>query len=209
MIHQSITASRRLPDFQLAQSTSIYIVAFLLLFLASINSVLANDSPVIVPENATVKSYGDGWSCNVGYREVNGACAMVKVPDHAYPTYKSYGKGWECKRGYLSNNDVCNYIKIPVNGYLDYNGIRVKCDRGYYMKNKLCELVKVPDNAYLNESSYEPGWTCERGYQMVKKGCVALKVPENAHIGFSGKSWECDKPYTKKLGKCILQSEYR
>ena len=260
-------------EFQLAHATSVYIVVLLLLFSAPFNSVLANDAQTNVPENATARSYGDGWTCNVGYRKSNGACAVIIVPEHAYPTYKSYGKGWACKRGYLENNEACNYIKIPangyldyggtrvkcdrgyikknklcklikipdnaylkessyeqgwackrgylenneacnyikipVNGYLDYNGTRVKCDRGYIKKNKLCKLIKIPDNAYLKESSYETGWTCKRGYEMVNMECNTLRVPENAHISFSGKVWECDKPYTKKQGKCILQMKYR
>jgi hypothetical protein len=51
------------------------------------------------PNNSTSKNYGRGWDCDIGYRESDGSCNAVDVPDNAYATGKSYGSGWECLRG--------------------------------------------------------------------------------------------------------------
>jgi hypothetical protein len=185
--------------------TSVHALFFLSLWVSTPNLVFAKDATNDTPDNATAKSYGNGWNCNKGYRESKGACATVKVPVNAYPTNKTYGQGWECKRGFQQFNNTCKHIKVPENGYLDYSGIKVQCNRGYRLLNKTCEAIKVPANGHLEESSYGPGWKCERGYRANNKGaCIALKIPENAHIGYSGKSWECDKPYFKNQNDCIL-----
>lgn len=197
-----------LDGLQRTRVISAYIVIFLSLWVTSPSLVFAKDVSNDVPENATAKRYGDGWNCNQGYRESKGACAAVKVPANAYPTNKTYGQGWKCKRSFREVNNTCNHIKVPENGYLDYSGIKVKCDRGYLLVNKNCEVIKVPANGYLEKSSYGPGWTCKRGYRADKGACIALKIPENAHIGFSGKVWECNKPYIKKQNNCILPVKY-
>ena len=193
-----------LDGLQRTRVISAYILIFLSLWATAPNLVYAKGVSNGMPENASAKSYGDGWNCNIGYRENKGACTALKIPANAYPTNKTYGQGWECKRSYREINETCDYIKVPKNGYLDYSGIRVKCNRGYLMVKKTFEVINVPANGYLEESSYGPGWTCERGYRADKGACIALKIPENAHIGYSGKVWECDKPYTKKQNNCIL-----
>ena len=184
--------------------TSVYTLLFLSLWVSSPSLVFAKDAPKEVPENATANRYGDGWSCDKGYRESQGACAAIKVPANAFPTNKSYGQGWECIRGFKQNDNKCNQIKVPKNGYLDYSGVRVKCNRGYLMVNKICNVIKVPANGYLEPSAYGPGWTCERGFRADDDTCIALKVPKNAHIGYSGKVWECNNPYIKKNNNCIM-----
>ena len=40
----------------------------------------AQSSSDRVPENASARSYGNGWSCNPGYRESNGECEAIAVP---------------------------------------------------------------------------------------------------------------------------------
>ena len=193
-----------LDGFQQIRVISAYILIFLSLWVTAPNLVFAEGVSNDVPENATAKRFGDGWNCNQGYRESKGACAAVKVPANAYPTNKTYGQGWKCKRSFREVNDACYPIKVPKNGYLDYSGIKVKCDRGYLLVNKTCKAIKVPANGYLEVSSYGPGWKCERGYQADKGACIALKIPANAHIGYSGKKWECNKPYIEKQNNCIF-----
>jgi len=177
---------------------------FLSLWLSAANPVFAKAAPKDIPDNASSRNYGNGWSCNKGYRESKGACTALTIPANAYPTNKTYGQGWECKRGFKQINNTCKQIMVPTNGYLDYSGIRVKCNRGYILDNNTCKVIKVPENGYLELSSYGPGWTCDRGYRVDKGACIALNVPENAHIGHSGKVWECNKPYIKRNNKCIL-----
>ena len=187
-----------------ARSLSLYILISLSLWILVPNHALSNGVSDGVPENSSVKSYGGGWSCNPGYRENKGGCAAVKVPENAYPTNKTYGNGWLCKHGFREISNTCMLIMVPENGYIDYSGLRVKCDRGYLLLDDACVEIKVPANAYLMDSYYGPGWTCERGYQALKGACVALNIPENAHIGFSGKVWDCNKPYIERRGSCYL-----
>ena len=194
-----------LDGWQRVSSRLAYLLLFLCLMIASPIHVFAKGVENSIPDNAKANNYGDGWSCNLGYRENKEGCAAVIVPDNAYPTDRQYGKGWECKRGYLEAEGSCSYINVPKNGYLDYSGIRVKCDRGFLMTNNICEAIKVPANGYLEVSSYGPGWACQRGYRIDKEDCVALSVPENAHIGFSGNVWECNTPYIKRRNGCIIQ----
>ena len=86
--------------------------------------VFAQGSSAEVPDNAHAKSYGNGWECNKGYRDVNAGCAAVKVPANAYPTNHSYGRGWECNRGYLEADETCRFVKVPSNAYLNADGDR-------------------------------------------------------------------------------------
>ncbi len=187
-----------------ARSLSMFILILLSLWIIVPGHAFSKGVSDAVPENASVKSYGDGWRCNPGYRENEGGCAAIKVPDNAYPTNKTYGNGWLCKHGYRETNNTCMLIMVPENGYIDYSGLRVKCDRGYLMLDDVCVEIKVPANAYLKESYYGPGWICERGYQAVKGACVALSIPVNAHIRFSGRAWDCNKPYIERRGSCYL-----
>ena len=197
-----------LDSLQRKRIISAFILIFLSLWVTASNLAFAKDVSNEVPENATAKTYGDGWNCNQGYRVRKGACIAVTLPANAYLTNKTYRQGWECQRSFLRINNTCVPIKVPINGYLDYSGIKVKCERGYLLVNKTCEAIKVPANGYLKESSFGPGWTCERGYRASKGNCIALKIPKNAHIGFSGKVWECNKPYIKKQDNCILPVKY-
>jgi len=160
-----------------------------------------------LPDNASAKSYGDGWSCNVGYRKNSDHCVAIKIPNNAYPTNKRYGTGWECHRGYHKYNDSCELVKVLENGYLNYTGRKWECNRGYLKVGDSCKVIKVPVNGFLKESSYAPGWNCERGFREVKDTCVALKVPKNAYISYSGHTWECSTPYIKKNFKCIMPTK--
>lgn len=35
------------------------------------------------PENAQLRRFGGGWECDPGYREREGACAAVAIPENA------------------------------------------------------------------------------------------------------------------------------
>jgi hypothetical protein len=60
--------------------------------------VFAQASRVEMPANAHAKSYGDGWECDRGFRNVAQACVAVKLPANAHTD--TSGDGWECRRGY-------------------------------------------------------------------------------------------------------------
>ena len=67
------------------------------LFVGPIFALLVFALPAFgqsMPENASAKSYGEGWVCNVGYRLVNNdACAAVTAPENAFETNRTYGPG--------------------------------------------------------------------------------------------------------------------
>jgi hypothetical protein len=166
-------------------------------------AAIAKDNSVSIPKNAKAKSFGTGWECIRGFRQSKGDCIRMKIPPNAYPTKSTYGAVWECQRGFKSKDETCVAIKVPANGYLASYGDQWKCHRGYHQVENKCLAVIVPVNAYLADDGYGRGWTCNRGFAVTKKGCIPVKVPANAHLGFSGGSWECDRPYREKQGSCV------
>lgn len=162
-------------------------------------------SSVGVPEHASANRYGGGWTCARGYRESDGACLAVLVPDHAFATNKSYGPGWECNWGYREIEQACIAIKVPPNAYINSSGAGSwTCNRGYRAERDACVAIKVPSHGYLTDAQHGPGWRCDRGYRALKDACVALEIPENAHLDYSGNDWDCNEPYRKRDGKCTL-----
>ena len=100
-----------------------------------------------VPENAQAKSYGTGWSCNPGYRESDGACAAIDIPEFAYATNRSYGSGWKCSHGFEEVDGSCAPIRVPANAYLDaVAGGGWKCSRGFRAADNACVAIDVPEN---------------------------------------------------------------
>jgi len=85
-------------------------------------AAFAESSSAMFPENAHAKSYGTGWECNPGYRQVENSCAALEVPANAFPTNASYGAGWECKRGYQEISGTCTMINVPAHGHLNVYG---------------------------------------------------------------------------------------
>ncbi len=157
-----------------------------------------------IPKNAHSKSYGGSWECDRGYREADGRCVAVKMPPNAYPTRASFGRGWNCKRGFRAVGAGCVAITVPANAFLNPHGDRWECERGYRRIGEGCAVVVVPRNGYLSESSYSRGWKCERGYRVTGEACLAIALPKNAHLDRSGNRWDCDRPYRKQQGRCIL-----
>lgn len=156
-----------------------------------------------IPDNARKKSYGDGWECVRGYKEANGACTKTVIPKNAFATGSSYGRSWECRRGYQASGESCAQIAVPANGYLNSYGDGWRCNRGYQRIAEDCKAVEVPANAYLTNSGYGAAWECERGFRVVGSACEAVKLPPNAHLNYSGRDWECDRPYQKERDRCV------
>ncbi|MEM7316721.1 MAG: hypothetical protein AAF497_26610, partial [Planctomycetota bacterium] len=88
-----------------------------------------------IPDNASQKRYGNGWECDLGYRNVQGACIAVLLPTNSYPNGRTYGQAWSCKRGFVETDGACIEIEIPENAYLNSYGDRWKCNRGYVSLN--------------------------------------------------------------------------
>ena len=123
-----------------------FFIALHILFIFTIlvfapGGVLAKSASVMLPANAHVQQYGNGWECNRGYESDAKTCVTIKVPSHAY--LNASGLGWECNRGFQKIDQTCAAIKVPKNGYLSDSSSRPgwKCDRGYRATDKTCVVV--------------------------------------------------------------------
>ena len=82
------------------------LVHFILVLLAIAPGVVfAQGSSGGIPKNAHARSYGSGWECDRGYREVNKACAAIEVPENAHLDHS--GNDWDCNRPYRKRQDRC------------------------------------------------------------------------------------------------------
>ena len=98
--------------------------------LAAFTSVLvfaspgfAQDGTGVPPSNAQSRTFGVGWDCNIGFREVGGTCAAIDIPENAYATGRSYGTGWACRRGFEETAvGTCAAIFVPENAFLRSSG---------------------------------------------------------------------------------------
>ena len=128
---------------------------------------------IAVPDNAFLRSSGDGWECNRGYQKRNNQCVNIDVPENAFLTGRTYGAGWECERGFMADNKGCNKITIPPNAYLSETGYGTgwKCERGFQAKGNGCEPITLPQNAHIGYSGND--WECSQPYRRVGKMCQA------------------------------------
>lgn len=182
------------------------------LFLGLIAAVLLYALPAFaqstappMPENASAKSYGDGWECNIGFRLNENSCVAVVVPQNAYDTNRSYGSGWECLHGFRKTDEAaCVAVEVPEGGFLDPSGERWRCLRGYIKVDDTCQEIVLPANAYLTDASYGPAWTCERGFEANNDRCTAIAVPANAYLnglGY-GQPWTCERGFFAQDSLC-------
>lgn len=179
------------------------VVAGLLAVLAF--PVLAQDGTGSVPENAELRSYGDGWDCALGYQVENAECVEIDVPGNAYPTGWSYGSGWACHRGYTElNGEFCEAIQVPENAYLRSSGFDWECHRGYRQYRDTCVSVIVPDNAFLSGETSGRGWECERGFTASDGKCIPISVPKNGYLTNKdyGPEWQCERGFYVNDGRC-------
>ena len=182
------------------------------LFIGSILAVMLFALPAFgqtagqpMPDNASAKSYGDGWECNIGFRLNENACVAVVVPQNAYDTNRSYGSGWECLHGFRRTDEaVCVAVEVPDGGFLDPSGERWHCLRGYAKVDDTCQEIVLPANAYLADASYGSTWTCERGFETTGDLCTAIAVPANAYLNGSayGQPWTCERSFFEQAGVC-------
>lgn len=164
------------------------------LFVGSIFAVILLLTPAFAqtvgqlePENASSKSYGDGWDCNIGFRLNENACIAVTVPRNAYDINRSYGSGWECLHGFRGTDEAaCVAVDVPEVGFLDPSGERWRCLSGYIKVDDTCHEIVLPANAYLVDASYGSAWTCDRGFEATDGQCTAIAVPANAYLNGSG-----------------------
>ena len=93
-----------------------------------------------MPANASAKTYGEGWECNIGFRPRGDACAAVVVPENAYFDNGPYSIGWLCKRGFAPTGQTCEAIELPVNAHLARTGNRWECNKNFQKLKDQCVL---------------------------------------------------------------------
>ena len=132
------------------------------------------------PPNASTERYGDGWRCNPGYREREGACLAIELQENAHATGSAYGDGWVCKRGYAKKTGRCDSINVPGNAFLLGAASVWKCKRGYRRDGEMCSEITVPENGYPTGLTYGAGWKCLRGFKPDGDRCVEIWSPRAA-----------------------------
>ena len=137
-----------------ATNSTLGVCAYALILLAALAGTMdraaAQSVAAAIPANATAKPFGSEWRCDRGFHQVDGACAVVTLPDHAYLTDSRYGAGWECEYGHIQNMDTCEPVVLPANAYLHtVSGDSWHCDRGYREIDQTCVAVIVPAHGYL------------------------------------------------------------
>ena len=158
-----------------------------------------------IPDNASERSYADGWACNAGFRAEGEECKKIPVPDNAYATDSAYGRGWECHYGFARKDAICTAVTVPTNAYLDSFGTSWSCARGYDSDGSICAKITVPANAHLTDTEYGSGWECEHGYAESRDTCEKIKVPEHGYLSSSayGERWKCERGYQKSRANCV------
>ncbi|MGY6633195.1 MAG: hypothetical protein ACXIU8_05565 [Alkalilacustris sp.] len=178
----------------------------------------------------TGRSYGTGWACLHGCREVRGAtceaaaipanafldatglgwncdrgynaCALIDVTENGYLTDCGISARWECDRGHVALAGTCVPIVIPENDCATNAGYGAawRCERGLVQAGGRCEPVAVPANAFLDDRSHGPGWRCARGFQTRQAACIAIDLPESAHLDRSGNRRQCNRGFQLSEG---------
>lgn len=164
-----------------AQTTTV-----MALFIGSILAVMLFILPAfgqtagqLVPENASAKSYGNGWECLHGLRRTDEiACVAVELPEGGF--FDPSGEQWRCLRGHIKLDDACQEIVRPANAYLadPSFGSTWTCERRFEATGDQCTAIAIPANGYLNGSGYGQPWRCERGFFEQTVLCEAVRSPQ-------------------------------
>ena len=106
----------------------------------------AQNAAADIPSNATAITYGKGWRCDAGFREVDTGCVRIVVPANAFANDLRFGSGWECKHGFVITGQTCTAVAVPPNAYLEPSGNGWRCDRRYHLSElNNISLLKTRD----------------------------------------------------------------
>ena len=183
---------------------AILLAAYAVVYLF-VTAGFAQDGTGLPPENAQNRTYGAGWDCNIGYREDDGSCAALDLPENAYATGRSYGTGWACRRGFVETaGGICAEIFVPENAFLRSSGYGWECERGYREERDTCVAIEVPDHAYLTNDNSGAGWACNRGFVEEAGACIAIAIPENGYLTNArhGAAWACERGFVETEDRC-------
>jgi hypothetical protein len=174
------------------------------LLIAACGISVAPSAGGAVPSNARASSFGAGWDCVWGYRQVDGHCEVVRVPANGY--VESSGTGWECNRGFFKIDQHCVKANVPANAHLDESWLSSRgwqCNRRFHKVGEACARIILPANAYLGDSNYGREWECERGFRVAGGRCVSVQVPVNGYLTSAGDDWKCERGFARHGEACI------
>ena len=155
--------------------------------------------PALVPENGYAD--GDSWDCERGFRQVDGRCELLEVPEHGF--LRDAGDQWRCERGYKRTGGKCELVVVPEHAFLKNRGDAWECDRGFKRESDVCEPVEIPENAYLTSRGRD--WECVRGYRKFDGRCALVPVPSNGFLNQRGSDFKCDRGFKRKRRLCIRE----
>lgn len=185
-------------------SAHVMIIASLvaLSMAGTVPDAAAQTADVLLPDHATARRYGGGWTCDRGYRQTGESCAAVVVPPNAY--LSPFGNDWECQRLFRKRDGACVAVVVPEHAYVDDDtyGRGWRCDQGFREASGACLAVQVPANAFAADSSFGSGWRCERGFRTVGERCESVAVPGNALLDISGERWNCNRGFIRTGQEC-------
>ena len=205
-LHKTLPFGTHCGERALVSALNIIAGTILILTLLALPG-FAQSTGLTVPENASAKTYGDGWDCDLGFRQSEESCAAIIVPENAYSTNRSYGSGWECFHGFQIKDEIeCSLVDVPEGGYLEPSGKSWRCLRGYVKIDDACHEIILPANSYLADSSFTDTatWTCNRGFEAKGDQCIAIAVPENGYLNAAGygQRWSCERGFFEDSGLC-------
>lgn len=183
--------------------TRVWGMSLLLLLIAG--PVVGQDGLGAPPDHASNRDYGPGWDCEIGYRERDGLCHPIDLPENAFPTGRRTGSGWQCGYGYREvDRTSCRAVPIPEHAFLGSSGFDWICERGYRATRDACVAIEVPAFGYLSDDGLGPGWRCARGYVAQGDGCDPIVIPEHAYASNRefGPAWLCDRGFIASDDAC-------
>ena len=169
---------------------NIFLLALMLIYSSAFSQSL--------PQNSHKNSFGAGWECNRGFKQVGNECLKVQIPPNA--VLDILGHDWECARGFRNSGNQCIKVQIPLNAGLDILGHDWECLRGFQRVGSECQKVQLPANAGLDILGHD--WECKRGFKRVGNECTKVTIPTNASIDALGHDWICNKGYKKASSEC-------
>jgi hypothetical protein len=103
---------------------------------------------VIIPENAHLNLYGNGWDCDRGFARSEARCAIVQIPRNGELDFT--GHSWKCLRGYERDGNVCRPFTIPENAVMRLDGNGWICNLRFKRSGNECVAMTEQEIAFQN-----------------------------------------------------------
>ena len=148
---------------------------------------LNTDQPCVaakVPADAYAdnSSFGPGWRCVRGYREVGNTCARIILPPSEYSLSNVAGR--VCDRDFRPSGATSGAMPVPLNRLLAHAGDDQKCERRFTRRGGICMPTQVYASAQRdsqdNDGKCAPGFdeqhlaACNARRALDRSGAILL-----------------------------------